>query len=78
MDLRELYLRQRTSAAAAAAANSPEARLAHRQLAANYASRIADYDALNEERYLSIALKRTSQALVDFPPSNGSRGEAAQ
>lgn len=78
MDLKDLYLRQRISAAAAAAATSPEAKFAHRQLAAGYASRIADYDALSEERYSSTALKSKSQALVETPPSNGSRGEPVQ
>lgn len=78
MDLMDLYLRQRVSAAAAAAATSPEARLAHRQLAAGYASRIADYDASNEERYSSAALKGTSQALVDETASSGGQGKAGQ
>jgi len=78
MDLKDLYLRQRISAAAAAAATSPEARLAHRQLAAGYASRIADFDAPNEERYSSTALKGASEALVVSPPFDGSRGEVAQ
>lgn len=78
MDLMNLYLRQRVSAAAAAAATSPEARLAHRQLAAGYASRIADYDAPNEERYSSAALRSASQADVGVTPSNSGQGKAGQ
>lgn len=53
MDLKELYLRQRISAAAAAAASSPEARLSYRELAASYADRIENYDASGEEPYPS-------------------------
>lgn len=78
MDLKDLYLRQRISAAAAAAATSPEARLAHRQLAAGYASRIADYDAPTEERYSSTALKSASSALLDGPPLHSDHGEAGR
>ncbi len=78
MSLKDLYLRQRISAAAAATATSPEARLAHRRLAAGYASRIADYDSLNEERYSSAASKRTSPVLVDGVPLDSSRGKAGQ
>jgi hypothetical protein len=58
MDLKELYLRQRISAEAAAAATSPEARLSHRKLAAGYANRIVNYDAQDEERYSSASAMR--------------------
>lgn len=51
MDLKELYLRQRVAAASAAAATSPESKLAHRQLAASYADRIESYDARDEARH---------------------------
>lgn len=74
MDLKELYLRQRISAEAAAAATSPEARLSHRKLAAGYASRIENYDAHDEERYSSASSMRSDGAADGKSPLSNLSG----